>query len=352
MMTLSFPAKSLLKLLKLIFVSLLSLCVVAIKPINAQTTADNHIVDIGWNSTGDLIATMDYSGTIRVVTVSNQQVLFMSNDNGYGSSFSWHPLFPEQLAISTLKHGTSLIDVNTGFSLRRFDTDANTYSVSFHPSGEYIVTSHGTPNDGPLARGYIVVAEISTGTPLLVFEEISNRVVSAEWSPEGNFIAGLNVGELGEVVVWNFITGEIVTRLSEMQQANDDQLGTYYVGNISNFSWNPHGETIILATELQLVTWDTATFDRLNSSEFLLIIEDIDWNPVNQLVAVAKGDEQQIQLVNTCSGQVVDTVATTFAVSSVSWNPTGTQLAFAGNADGLFEVLTINSEIIGLPPIK
>lgn len=306
--------------------------------------ASTRVTDVVWNSSGQWIASVDTSGTVIVVD-STQQTIFESAGNGIGTSIAWDPTTPERLAIATRTQGMTLFNVISGDAEAHYETDAVTYSVSISPDGSSILTSHGTPGDGPLARGYISVVEISTGNDRLMYEGIQQRVTIANWSSDGNQIAGLNVGDAGEVVIWDANSGEIIQRLSEAEHVNDNDLGTYITGSVSNFKWSPGGNMLAMGTELEISFWETITYNHIATSDHVFVIEDMDWRPNEPILAVANGSNRQIQLVHAVSGEIVGVIPTSFDVFAVSWSPDGTQLAFA---DGL-EVVIVSAPSLEMP---
>jgi WD40 repeat protein len=242
-----------------------------------------------------------------------------------------------------------LFDIDTGVVVHHYDTSADTYSVAFSPDGQYIVTSHGTPGDGPLARGYVTVTEIATGISPVVFEDVPQRVTYVRWSPDGSLIAGLHIGEYGEIVLWDANMGKVLQRLTEAEDVSDSELGTYFVGNISDFAWSPNDDVLAVSIELQIAFWNSATHSRNGISDYLFAIDDISWHPNEPFVAVAGGYERRIQIVDANSGQIVGVIPTSFDVMAVSWSPDGTRLAYGGKTDHLVEVTDMGSMLTPTP---
>jgi len=312
---------------------------------NSVAQTSTRIMDLLWNATGQLIATVDYSGSVTVVDATWQPV-FVSANNGFGTRIAWDPTSTEQLAVSTLTQGTTLFNVLSGAIEAQFDTDANTYSVSFSPDGRFLLTSQGTPGDGPLGKGSIHVVDIATGNDRAIYEEVQQRVTMARWSPDEDRIGGLNVGDVGEVVIWDANSGAVIQRLSEAEETTDSELGTYITGSISSFDWSPDGEILALGAELDITFWDSVTYTHIGTSDYLFVIEDIAWRPNEPIIAVAGGYNRQIQLVDVTSGQIVEVIPTSFDVLAVSWSPDGSQLAFSGITNLVPQVVDVSSLVI------
>jgi len=312
---------------------------------NTVAQTSTRVVDLLWNATGQLIATVDYLGAVTVVNAT-QQTVFISANNGFGTRIAWDPTSPERLAVSTLRQGITLFNVLSGVVEAQFDTDANTYSVSFSPDGRFLLTSHGTPGDGPLGKGSIHIVEIATGNDRAIYEEVQQRVTMARWSPDGNRIGGLNVGDVGEVVIWDANTGAVIERLSEAEETTDSELGTYVTGSVSSFDWSSDGEILALGAELDITFWDSVAYTHIGTSDYLFVIEDIDWRPNEPVIAVASGYDRQIQLVDVISGQIVEVIPTSFDVLAVSWSPDGSQLAFSGITNLVLQVVDVPSLVI------
>jgi WD40 repeat protein len=324
-------------------IALITLVVILLNPnesvqtLHAQNNQD--VIEMAFNSDGRYVATVSRQGLVTVFDTESEQIS-MIVEGEFGASIAWHPIQSDELAISGRTQGVQIFNVSDGVVIANFNTEPITYSVVFSPDGQYIITSHGTPGDGPLATGFISAIEISTGNSPISFDSVPQRITEIAWQPNGNIIAGLNIGDVGEIVLWDFRTGDILSRLSQAQIVEDD-LGSYVVGSISDLIWVLDGQQLVATSELQFTSYTSDTFEDGVQSEYLFVIEDIAVSPQGNLIAVASGYDRQIKLVSVTTGEITETIETTFDVNAVSWNPDGS-LFYGGESQESFKVAELN----------
>lgn len=310
-----------------------------------STTAQvlDEVVDIELNNDGQLAATVSHQGTVNVLDRNTEEVIF-TTEKDYGADIAWHPTESEILAVSSRMQGVQIINVVTGEVITEIATDPITYSVAFSPDGEHIVTGYGTLDDSASTKGRIVVTNISSGLSPVEFQLVPHRVTQVEWQPGGNTIAGLNIGDIGEVVVWDATTGLVISRISQKEEFEDEYGFTSIAGHISSFIWTRSGKEIIVARGIQLTMFDSETYVSLAESDYLSVTRDLAVNLEHDLIAVANGHNQQIEILSALTLEIVQIIETETDVEYLAWSADSNQLIY-GDEQGQITVVDVDVTI-------
>jgi WD40 repeat protein len=317
-------------------VFLLSLLIISFS-VHAQSYTE--IIDIDWNADGTRIAAAYLDGQVKVINASTQQVT-LTLQHASNAWISWDPVNPDLLAVANWDdymstsdpvHNAQIIDVSTGAVLHQFATEVFTHSIAFSPDGTRILISNSTQGGGPSQRGFIDAIDVATGGETVEFEDVPSQVTSAIWNPNGDEIAGLN---LGVIQLWNATTGQIVQTISELETAYDSEAGgEITTGLFGAIDWSPDGTRIASADETSVIVWDRATLQKVLVVPFILGVDDLAWSPNGQWIAVARGSDQLVQIIDANTGALVNEIPTNTETDVAAWNPSSTQIAYGTAAD-------------------
>ena len=142
---------------------------------------------VGWNYNGDLLATADNDGLVRIWNARGVllRTIRKKDDNSY-FSLHWHPTL-NMLAVS-------------GDDIRLMDTSGNTLkviqhrkeqtgvlAVRWHPSGRFFVTGdYGHEEEGVKS---ILQFWKPDGTLIRIISDSKAEYRNIEWSPDGRYLA-------------------------------------------------------------------------------------------------------------------------------------------------------------------
>lgn len=246
-----------------------------------------HVVDMAWNSEGNLLAVGDTLGWVHIY--GDQWKELETFFAPWLSALEWHPSRDE------------LVTVN--------DTETSTHAYSrrqitvWNTEGEILDTVKGLHN-----------------------------VVDVEYSPDGKILASIESGING--ALWDGKTYRAITPiyLDTHPRTLSDQ---HFAQSIT---WSPDSDSIALLSNnntegiFSVVIWDVGT--EQIAAEFLgdkSFVNSISWNPQFDLLASAWSDNM-IRIWDVEASEEVLTIADhENIVMSVAWGPNGQFLASAGS---------------------
>ncbi|HEX2623602.1 MAG TPA: hypothetical protein VHL11_25755 [Phototrophicaceae bacterium] len=189
-----------------------------------------------------------------------------------------------------------------------------TSSLVFSPNGDKLAVSF----KGDVSRNLIIILDTSTGETLLEISGIPD-ITTLDWSPDGNFLAGVYVynpltRSRSYLAVWNTETGEELNQ-HELSEASSLSL-----------DWHPVESRLAYTASTQVVVWDVDKWQE----EYTLTADEIGttsvaWNPTGDRLA-SVGAEGVVRIWNSETGELeteIRTDNTEKSYPNVFWNTDG-----------------------------
>lgn len=219
------------------------------------------------------------------------------------------------------------------------------------------------------------VASHLTGNTVFSFNQHTDLITSAAWSPDGRYIVTGSFDHTARV--WNAASGNLVCTYqaddviyavawspnsqliaSESNNAvhiwnaaNCSENTNYAVhtesGSIMSVAWSPNGQNIASGGwDRTADIWNITSGKTLFTIPFSDVVSSLAWSPNGQEIAASSWNNV-VQIWNTRTAQPFRTYSNYFAqaVNAVAWSPNGHYLA-VGNNNSTVEVVDIVSDTI------
>jgi len=186
---------------------------------------------------------------------------------------------------------------------------------------------------------HVYIWDSQTGQLVRTIEPVSTPLVSAAWSPDGTMLGYATT--IGYVSIVSLTTNESSGAVAYNQDAP------------WAMEWEPDSDNLVVGTNSGTLQAFVFFPRRLGSDVVALrdqyiAIFSVDWHPTLPLVAVGYADGL-VEIWNPDTYDLIQRVQepTGSPVMSVSWNPNGTQLAYAGSNTSPLEIVNVASLIPG-----
>ncbi len=274
------------------------------------TESFGNILSITFSPNGELLATGDATGEIRLWQVKNTKHILSLTGHG---SWVWSLSFSADgrtLASSSQDYTAKLWDVHTGQCLRTLQADDQIIrSVELSPDGQTLASGHGD--------GTVKLWNILTGECLKTLRGHTSWVSSVSFNPVTGCILASGSDDR-TVKLWDVSTGECLKTLSGH---------TSWVWSVK---LSPDGRTLASGSGDRTVKlWDVLTgecFKTLQGHHHN--VWSVRFNPDGRILA-SSSDDQTVKLWDVSTGKCLKTLqGHDYGVWSVSFNPvTGQTLA-------------------------
>lgn len=226
----------------------------------------------------------------------------------------------------------------------------------FSPDQKYILYN-GTgvwPNFSPMSIIYILNAQ--TGETVRTFSAGDGKLLrSSAWSPDGSKI-GTGLASNGEVSIWDYQTGNLITKLS-LALNKVDSVG------LNDTGWSPDGSKFSAAGGDAMgnaicQVWETSDWQPLYSvyPESPADCWDMEWSPDSTRLLVTSGNDDQgakdttARILDGKTGKELLVLAGhTKQITKGSWSPNGKRVA-TFSSDGTIRIwdATTGAELLRL----
>ncbi len=286
------------------------------------------ILSIAWKPDGTEFATGHPGGKVTIWDAATRQprLTFDVAPDYPGalavSSLAWSPDGSTLAAAASLGGGSvRLLDPTTGALLATFKAETLSTAVAWSPDGS-LLAGGASRGLGFISEGWVRIWDVATGQ---VVAEILNgggdtsNVSDLSWSADGSRLA---CASINWAVIWDTATWETVFTL-EHPATRLDHLGLEATNSVSAVAWSPQGSRLATGDADTIRIWDgfsgelLATFD--NAGHPL----SLTWSPSGTQLASATLD---VQIWDVATGQLVEEFPGLAGV--VAWSPDGTQIVY------------------------
>lgn len=283
---------------------------------------------VAYSPDGDLLATSDDTGVIKIWETSSGKELFSLTHSGNVHSIAFNPAGIKLASAS--ENGTIKIwDITTHKELLNLIGTAGFYGVAFLPDGKRLVASG--------QDGTAKVWSAETGQQLLNLAGNTSTVISVATSPDGNHVA--TSGYDGTLKIWGTAPGYELNTLS------------IHTAAVWDIAYSPDGKLLASVSEdgaAKLV--DTATnqpVQRFSPGESL---SNLTFSPDGKQIAFGSA-AGKVYLWEVKTSRLVSTLeGHTYLVFDLSFSPDGTCLV-TSSWDGTARLwnMATNKEIFTIP---
>jgi len=266
------------------------------------------VLSVTFSRNGQLLATGDANGEIRLWRVINGQQLLLYQGH---TNKVWSIAF--NASGTTLISGSEdqtlkIWDVQSGECLKTLlgHTD-RIWSVAFSPQGHTIASASEDQT--------VKIWDVQSGECLKTLSSHLNGVRSVDYSPDGTTLVSGSKDQT--VKIWDVQSGECLKTL----------LG--HTDRIWSVAFSPQGHTIASASDDQTVKlWDVDTGECLKTlSGHTNWVWSVDYSPQGEII-VSGSDDQTVRLWDVNTGKCLKTLpGHTDRIWSVAFSPQGRTIA-------------------------
>ena len=257
-------------------------------------------------------------GTVHVWEVATgRQLQRFPVDLGPAGSPDVMALAPDGKALAVARHGADtgveLLDLATGKTRRKFQTDLGVLAVAFSPDGSQLATGG--------QEQAIILWQVATGKEVRRLSGHEGPVFAVTFSPDGKSLASR--GEDKTIRLWDTATGQELRRLQVRRQQ-------------AAVTFSPDGRVLASPDGRQTIRrWQVATGERLLPLiDSRLLVPSVAFSPDGKLLAASTADQAPLHLWDTGAGKLVRRVG---GISSqgapFAFSPDGKLVA--GGAQGI-----------------
>jgi len=307
-----------------------------------------YVSQTAWSPDGNFIAGIGFQRVWLWDTFNGELTkTFLIEGSTFG--LSWSPDGSLLAVISDT--GVELWDVTNEQILTTIELSL-VLKIAWSPNGSQIATVSGRPSDRTLVTAnFLRIWDTNTGELILVIQ--SGSMGPIDWSPDGTMIAtGSDYSTLpypNSVAVWDVATGLKLTNLGG------------YTEDVFVVDWSPDGSQLLSASQDNTIRlWQVSELDdsydfyrfpawenELFNPGYMSSVSSIDWNPEGTQLVSVDGDND-IRIWDSDSGELVNMFAYSTAnfqgIGTVDWSPNGRYIA-DGGADNLVRIWDTNQGV-------
>jgi WD40 repeat protein len=371
-------------------------------PVAALPRHDAFITQIEWNPRGELLASADSMGNLRIWDIQRQQALSKGLANDSVVAMSWSP---DSLWLAMVMQDTSLYVYDLALQQQIFSAGPATCCRSSESlsldvvwldnqmlvrgvldmqgqqfeqwnieTGELIseswpeVNMHLSPAqafspDG-LLRAYstmerVIIVNTRTNEILHEFEDIPWPLDHLAWNHDGTKLAG--VGAHNELYMWDPSSGiQLALNLEHAQpQPFASATWQWQVGdpNVAMLpSWSFDSQLLAVPDQVTAVSiWDSIEWRQIAHLEGPRApVVKIGWHPQNHWLFTLQNcafsdDDYSIHIWDASTGSLLDTYSHEACPRSAAWHPTANILASVSWANAQVYIWDGNEQRLGQP---
>lgn len=300
-----------------------------------------RVYALGWNTSGDLLASGGVEKTIRIWNPETQKKDFVSELKGHTSAIhqlDWSPLSPFSLATTAADKTIRLWDAKSATLTQTIPLNDEHFNLTHSPDGHYIVASN---------KQCVSLIDIRTGK-LLDQTVLPVEVNDTKFSASGLlFAAAAHPTGHGTVEIMKIAPNGSSVALENVEQV------TAHFGGCLCLDFDPLGRYFAVGGYDSLVTlWDYNDLYCIRSfTESVESIATVSFSSQGSMLAFCGWTENRPYLDLTCveTGQQLYTLAMKNRLDNLKWHPQSPLLAYVGHTDtsdprqGMIQLLKLNT---------
>jgi WD40 repeat protein len=259
------------------------------KPLWIGKAGDSFVWSVAFSPDNQLIASSSGASTVSIWDAATGECLKILRD--LGNEINAVAFSPDggTLLIGGQGQEASLVDVNTGSCLQIFKghTGDRIWGLAFSPDGQTVITGNSDTT--------LKLWDVKTGKCLKTFSGHENRIFSVAFCSDGQTIA--SGGNDCTIKLWNIATGECVQTLKG------------HAGNILALAFNPHEKLIASgSSDYTLKLWDISSGQCLKTLRgHTNIVWSLVYSP-DGATLVSGGDDNAVKFWDVQTGQCTKTL--------------------------------------------
>lgn len=274
------------------------------------------VTALDWSPDNQRLAVAFGSGIFKVInTVSGQdQVSFQESYNRV-QAVKWSP-DGTKIAIGAGDGFIRVINASTSQDISYFQAGPTLFAISWSPDGAKIVST--VYSDIVARSNTIRIWSFPANNLLSTLKGYEDFVLSAAWSPDGNYLATGGGSGDNRLIIWNSQTGIPLLTLGG------------HLGGITSVTWSPNGTRLASVDDHGVVRiWNTMSGQVISQFIGTNSTHSASWSPDNQRIVV--DDNNSLRVLDATTGYVLNTLQTNEPIYVVAWSPDGTKLAYGGS---------------------
>ncbi|PWN54059.1 WD40 repeat-like protein [Violaceomyces palustris] len=295
---------------------------------------------VGWNSDGRRLASCGADKLVRIWTpersVDHRASTELRGHTESVEQLAWDPIQPDILATAGGDRTVRLWDIRVAKAIHTVNTPGSNINIAFHPKGGYVAVGDKVDNVSIIdtSKGQIVQT-LKDGN---VDKEEINEIC---WSPDGSLFL-LTTGA-GTVHIHDAMQEAGGVYREVMKSENDaappanskwERLHTIvaHTANVFCIEFDPLSRFVATASSDSMVgLWDTQEWMSVRMSGALNFpARSLSFSHDGEFLA-AGGEDNWIDISSTATGNTVHKLSIPGMINTLSWHPSKTMLAYAGD---------------------
>lgn len=270
---------------------------------------------VAWSSNGTQLASVEGQNIIIWDVGTKQRIQVLEGHMSHPRQLFW--LSDGITLISSSVFDTVwLWDIALGEKrhLERFDGFLTCIAIS--PEGKYVAS--GT------SSGRILIWDTVSGQLRFQLDANGDQVGSLAWSPDGHYLASIEMDNNGIALVWDIATSDLFLSL----ERHDD--------NVADMAWSPDSLHLVTVAGFTGYVWDTRSggehyrFETENPGLPQYEFDRVAWSPDGKYLATSTSNSA-ITIWDAANGQkqlvLAEAQADACCSQGIAWSPDSDRLA-------------------------
>jgi WD40 repeat protein len=274
-----------------------------------------NVEAISWDPTGERIVYDGEDRSLKIVRVSNGDILHRISSYLHYTDVKWNPK-NNSIAVAQSDYLIRILDPESGTFTKNIGYHEKWIpALSWHPNGTNLA-SGGNDNKIKLWETVNIklVKEIDAG----------GEVLDLEWNYDGSLLASASTTR--NIKIWDPFNAELLKTLSG------------HSNSVTAISWSPFGNRLVSASnDSTIKIWDVETEEVIYDIHTGSVVNDVVWSLDGFQIAAALQDNT-IAIWDPETGDRINTLyGHTAGVQTLAWRPDGMRMA-SGSDDNTIRI--------------